>query len=773
MIKFKIIFRSLLRQKLNTGVIIASLAIGMACVNLIAMFIQRDLNTDGFHVDKDRIYALKCDYKRETLEQVFMCGKDAAEYMKTNFSQVEDFCRIYGVSIPRVLVNNEAYFDRPIIISASGNFFEFFTYKLLTNNPKTVLEAKNNLVISEDLAHKYFGSDDAVGQVINLMNGEKKEPMVVSGIFRKPVDNSQLNFDMVRVIPDGWTSVCYVKLKHDSDPKELEAILKANKDIIPGIQAGVPGFYHLKSLRTSYFDDSVSSGMIKSSRDINELWIALVIGLIIICIATFNYLGLLNNSLLEKNKAYAIQRVNGGSKFSFVLNFMTESLVVVGISFILSLSLMLWMAPFFNGLTSTNITANFIFRPQQMFIISAVVAILLITTLLFVSFRIHTNINFNILKPSGNQIGKRIQFPAFNIFQLASSLVLIILSIIIIKQTNYITRKPMGLNKEVVEVKIPWGYESKLVPFKEELIANSAIDQVSVADGSPIHWAEQAILKYKENGVEKEVNMRAVYGDENYGSTVGIHIIEGSGFSGNPSADKKKFLINESLARLFPGQNLIGTRLPGFEKRIVTGIVKDFHYASLKSLVEAACVYYDPTGHLLLVKPSKNQIAQAHEAIAKTWKKLIPDYPLEVETLGEQYEWLHRENKNYLRLIGACCFISVFLSMIGLFAISFQSSRYRTKEIGVRKVNGARISEVMLMLNKDFVKWVVIAFVIATPIAWYAMHKWLESFAYKTELSWWIFALAGLIALGIALLTVSWQSWKAATRNPVEALRNE
>jgi len=768
MIKFKIIFRSLLRQKLNTCIIIASLAIGMASVNLIAMFIQRELNTDGFQAGKDQIYALKCDFIYKKDPQIFRCDAGSVEYMKINFAQIEDFCRVSDGSVPKVVVNKEVYFDHPKIIAASKNFFDFFTYKLLTNNPKTALEANNNLIISEDLAHKYFGSTDAVGQVITLVDGDKKEQMVVSGIFRKPLDNSQLNFDIVRPIIGEQSSPCYVKLRHNANPNELEAIFKANKNSIPG----TPSQYYLKLLGDSYFDNSGGSS-VKSSRDKTDLWIAFVIGLIIMSIATFNYLGLINNNLLEKNKAYVIQRVNGGSKFGFVLNFMAESLIVVGLSFILSLFLMLWVAPFFNGLTSTNISANFIFRLQQILILSAVVALLLITTFLFVSFRIGTNINFNILKPGGNQIGKRIQFPAFNIFQLASSLVLIIFSVVIIKQTNYITQKPIGLDKEAVEVKIPFEYVSKIVAFKEELIANSAISQVSIADGSPIKNIELVLLKYKENGVEMEVNMCAFYGDENYTSTVGIQLIEGSGFSGNPLADKKKFLINESLARLFPGQNLIGTCLPGFEKRIVTGIVKDFHYASLKSLVEPACIYFSPPCYHLMVKPSKNQIAQAHLAIAKTWKKFIPDYPLDMETIGDQYEWLHRENKNYLRLIGACCFISIFLSMIGLFAISYQSSRYRTKEIGIRKVNGARISEVMVMLNKDAVKWVAIAFVIASPIAWYAMHRWLEDFAYKTELSWWIFALAGVLALGIALLTVSWQSWKAATRNPVEALRYE
>ena len=773
MARLKIIFRSLLRQKLNTVVIIVSLAIGMACVNLIAMFIQRELNTDRFHKDVERIYAVKGDFRSEKLEQAFECGSGAPEYMKSNFAQVEDFCRVYDVSVPKVVVNNDTYFDCPKIIATSKNFFGFFTYNLLTNNPKTALEANRNLVISEDLAHKYFGSADAVGRVITLINGTNTESMVVTGIFRKPQENTQLNFDMVKLLPEGWNGPCYIKLKHNADPKQLERILKANEKVMPGISHGVPGLYHLKLLSDFYFDDTISWRMKISSRDKNDLWIALVIGLVIICIASFNYLGLINNNLLEKSKAYIVQRVNGGSKFGFVFNFMNESLIVIGISFILSLFLMLWMAPFFNGLTNTNITAGFIFRPQQILIISAVVVFLLISTFLFVSFRISTNVNVNVLKPGGNQIGKRVQFPVFNIFQLASSIILIIVSSAIIKQTNFITNKPIGLDKDVIEVKIPFEYISNVSVFKEELMANSSIGQVSIADGSPIQWGESTVLKYKENGVEKDVKMCAFSGDENYFSTVGIQLVEGSGFTGNPLADKQKFLINESLARLFPGQNLIGTRLPGFEKRIVTGIVKDFHYASLKSLVEAACIYYDPTGHLLLVKPSKNQIVLANQAIAKTWKKLIPDYPLDVETVGDQYEWLHRENKNYLQLIGACCFISVFLSMIGLFAISYQSSRYRTKEIGIRKINGAKISEVMAMLNRDFVKWVAVAFVIATPIAYYAMNKWLENFAYKTNLSWWIFALAGLLALGIALLTVSWQSWKAATRNPVEALRYE
>ncbi len=452
---------------------------------------------------------------------------------------------------------------------------------------------------------------------------------------------------------------------------------------------------------------------------------------------------------------------------------MTESLIVVGVSFILSLFLMLWMAPFFNVLTGTKIMAGFIFQPEKFLFLFAIVAILLFITLFFVIYRIRKNITINVLKPGGNQTGKRVQLPAFNIFQLASSLVLIIFSIIIVKQINYIAQKPIGLDKQVIEVKIPEQFADKISVFKQELKANSCISSVSNANASPVLEHFLVLLHYNENGNDKQYSVGGFTGDENYISTLGIQVLEGTGFTGNPVADKKKCLVNKSFVWLFPDQNLIGKGLPGMEDRIVSGIVRDFNYSSLKSFIEPAFIAFDPKGLNLMVKASPNQIAQAQAAIAQTWKQLIPGYPLNMETIGDRYEWMHRENQNYLRLIGACCAISVFLSMIGLYAISFQSSRYRTKEIGIRKVNGAKISEILTMLNRDFILWVAIAFVIATPVAWFAMNKWLENFAYKTSLSWWIFALAGLLALGIALLTVSWQSWKAATRNPIEALRYE
>lgn len=767
----KLAFRNLKRYRLNSSIIIVSLAIGMACINLIATFIHRELTTDSFQRDSQNIYSLYCDDPWNEGGKMNQCREGSAEFIVNNFTQAEAFCRIKNKTSQKVIVNNASYFDRPVIIGASSNFFSFFSYDLLTNNPESALESKNNLVISEALAKKYFGTSDPIGKSIQLGNRGKEDAMVVSGVFRKPLANTQIRFDMVRLADDG-DSRCYLKLSDGANPLELEKQFSAQKASIPVIRGEKPGQYYLKSLKESYFDTGRGAGM-EASRDKNDLWIALVIGLLIMGIATFNFLGLLNNKLLEKPKEYAIKKVNGGTKIGFIRSLLFENTIVIGLSFLLSILLMIWITPFFNELTSTHISSSFILQPQQLFGFVLIAAIILLITFIFLLFHFGTRINTNVLKPTSNLTGKRVSIPAFNIFQLTGTVILIVCSIIIVKQINYISNKPIGMDKEVIEIKIPNSHSQLAGVFKEELETSSAIKSVSRTVASPVLEHYLLLLNYDDRGTRKEYVLAGFSGDENFLSTLGIKPISGTGFSGNPAADNNKVVINESLAKLFPNRNLIGAELPGMENRIVAGIVKDFHYSNLKSVVEPAFVGLDQKGGHLMVKASSNQLSRANEVIAQTWEKLIPDYPLSTETIGDRFEWMHRENKNYIMLIGACCVISIFLSMIGLFAIAYQSSKNRTKEIGIRKVNGARIMEIVQLLNVDFVKWVVIAFVLATPVAWYLMNRWLENFAYKTILDWWVFALAGSIALIITLLTVSFQSWKAATSNPVESLRYE
>ncbi len=767
------IFRSLIRHKLNSGVIVLSLSIGIACIILIGVFISRELNTDRFHADSELIYALRADNPFRVGEFMYMIRNGAAEYMKDNFEQVMDFCRFDNAGAPfKVDVENESFFDRPLSIAASGNFFEFFSYELLKGNSQSVLQTENSLVISQDLASKYFGSSDPVGRFITLGHRDREEDMVITGIFRKPVENSQLNFDMVRLIGKENASHCFIRLSPQADPEELENLFDAYRETIPIIHGGTPGQYYLLPLRDVYFDTSRSIS-VWDSRNKTDLWIALVIGLMIMGIATFNYLGLINNIFIWKTGEYTIRRINGGSKNGLILHFTFENMVLIIISFVISLYLISHIAPFFNRITGTDITSAFLFRGGQIWILLSVTLLLVSITYFFAFYQIRLNSFLNVLKPMNQQAGKNVYLPAFNIVQLTGTLILIISSVVIVRQMIYITERPIGLDRDVIEVKIMPQHNELVSVFKEELERMASVDMVSVTSASPVLEYFMVLLQYEEDGVERQYTPAAFSGDGNFVSTLGLRLLAGDDFTGNPSTDQNRCLINESFAGLFPDKDLIGRAMPGMENIIVTGIVEDFHFLSLKSPIEPAFIRVGTRGNHLLVKPEENQSSNVFDAISQVWLELIPGYSVNYESIGDRYDWMHRENKNYLLLIGSCCLVSIFLSMIGLFAISFFRSRYRTKEIGIRKVNGAKIWEVVVLLNYDYIKWVVIAFIVATPIAWYAMNRWLQNFAYRTELSWWIFALAGVIALGIALLTVSWQSWRAARRNPVEALRYE
>ncbi len=769
--KVKAIIRSISRHPLNSLVIIVSLAVGMACMNLIAIFIYKEYKADSFQKNRDRIYELYCNDPWIKGSTIYFTKYGAGEYMKNNFSEVEDLCRITRTVPVKIIVEGHDFFDVPQTIAASSNFFKFFSYQLVTNTSEDVLATPQDLVISEEVAHKYFGTSNPIGQQIVFVNGDEKLSMNVSGVFRKPNETTQLKFDMVRLIGEK-DSRCYLLLNKNADVNQLREKLVENSASIPILTDGNPNNYFIKDMHSAYFDTQRNWG-IENSRDKNDLMIAFVIAILILAVALINYLGLTNNRLIEKTREHSIRRLNGGSKANLSANFIQEMALLTGIALFMSLAIMFFLMPFFNQLTSSTVNSAFIFSFPNGLLLLVIPIFVLLITLWFVYQNLRKESPINLLRSVRFKTNGKVQIPVLNVVQLAVSILLIVSSSVIIKQINYITQKDIGLNKDVLEVRIPSQHKDISAIFKAELEKHTQIELVSIAQASPVLEHMLLKLRYDDNGTQKEYMPSVFPGDQNYTKTLGVKIIKGEDFSDEAETNNGKCIINESLAKLFPGQNLVGQQLPGDDRMTVIGVAKDFNYGSLRGFIEPGYIAYSNTGFYLMVKPVSGQEAKARVIVAETWEKLIPDFQLTTESIGERYEWMHRENANYARLIGACCIISVFLSMIGLFAISFNSSRRRVKEIGIRKVNGARVSEVLTMLNRDFVKWVAIAFVIATPIAYYAMNKWLESFAYKTELSWWIFALSGLLALGIALLTVSWQSWKAATRNPVEALRYE
>lgn len=769
--RLKFALRNIIRFRLNSAIIVFSLALGIACSNLIALFVSKEYNVDRFQKNYDRMYALQADNPFNKGERMYYIRAGAAEYMKNNFSEVEDFCRISDASPIKVIVGRNNYFDNPNVIKASSNFFSFFSYQLSLNTPKNVLASSQDIVISQELAEKYFGKANPVGQRITLIGWNSQSEMLVSGVFVRSTESTVLNFDMVRLI-DESDSQCFLRLAENTNIAQLEGKFAQNKAVIPVVHSGTPGTHYLRNLQDTYFDTSRTQS-IENSRNKADLIIASVIALMVLAVGLFNYFGLMANRLMDKTKEHTIRLVNGGSGRNLLGSFMLEISILVGLAFILSLAIMVGIMPFFNHLTSSSIIIPYLYQLKNAVLLTGIPLFILLVSCLYAAIRIGKGVKVKLLKPGSFHYQGKSGFPVYILAQLSISVILIIGSLVVMKQINFITNKEIGLNKETLEIKIPLQHKDVSTIFKSELEKQASVEIVSKAQASPLLSHYKMLFEYDDNGTKKQYMPAVSLGDEHYLSALEIKIINGTGFSENGESNRNKYIINESLAKFFPGRNLLGNELPGVKNSIVIGIAKDFHYSSLKESIAPGCIVYDNASFNLMVKPVHGQEQQARSAILKIWNKYIPDFPLNMESVGDRYAWLHRENANYVKLIGSCCFLSVLLSMIGLFAVSFQRSRRRIKEIGIRKVNGARTTEVMAMLNSDFIKWVAIAFIIACPIAWYAMHQWLQNFAYKTELSWWVFALAGILALAVALLTVSWQSWRAATRNPVESLRYE
>ena len=769
--KLNQIFRSLFRNPLNSLIIIISLAIGMACANLILLFITRELNTDNFQQNRDRIYLLKCDNPYEPGSQMSNCKSGSAEYIKENFSQVEDFCRIRFARAQKILIGNQIYTDNLAVFETSANFFTIFSYKLLTNNPNSILTSEDDIAISEDLALKYYGESLPVGRIITIVNGNTRTDFNIKGIFRKPFENSQFDFDMV-TLSENTERYAFLLLKSNTHPAKLEKLFAEEKEKIPVINDGTPGKYYLKSFKQTYFDTSEYS-LLGNKREKTDIMVAMIIGLMIICVASVNYLGLINNRLFDKTPEFYIRRINGGSIVSLVFDFMIENLIIMGIAFVISLEIMSWILPLFNDLTGSKIDVTYFARADSFLFMSYVAFLLLFATLLFSANKLNKQKISSSHKIIIDNEGKIVKIPAFNIFQLVITIILLICSVTILKQINYITKKEIGISKDVIEVKIPSIYESQTKTFKEIMLKYPSVASISVTQASPLLEWIQTSFHYTENGEDKQYSPKIFRGDEAFIRTLGINLTEGRDFSGNIISDKNNCIINESLARYFSGRNLIGEKLPGYEKLTVIGIVRDFNCSGVKDPVSPGVIIFDNSGTHLLVMPAFGQSQIVKNSISETWQKLIPDFPVSIESVKERFDWYHIKETNFAKLIVSCCFISLVLSMIGLFAISFHSSRKRTKEIGIRKINGATVLGVISLLNRDFFRWVIIAFVPASFIAWYTMNRWLQGFAYRTELNLWIFALAGLLIATITFLTVSWQSWRAATRNPIESLKYE
>ena len=772
--------RNLLRNKLLSVINIAGFSVGLAVSFLIILWITYEVGFDKFHENAENIYRVVTELDINGSPDNFAnTPAPLGPAFKEEFPEVLEYTRCSGIGKTLITCGKNQFWGD--IFAADESIFKMFSLRLQTGNPETIFSSPHSIVLSQNMAERYFHGKNPLGQTISV-GFDNQQIYTVTGVLENIPSNSQFHIDFllpfIRIAGNsGWgirNYTTYILLNNQNDYK--------------GLQNKLPQFMekywpdkdtklHLQPFtRIHLFSDLRSD--LSSNVHYTRLILYAAIALMILLLASVNFINLSLAKSTLRNKEIGIRKITGASNKQLKSQFLCESFMVTFVSFLLAIPLIYFFLPVFNEFIDKDIVFNQLFNFRSVAVVFGLLIVLSFVNGLYPAFVLSSYHPVGILKGNFNSYQHSVTHvrQTLVIFQFVVAIFFISGTLLIKSQLNFMKHKNLGFNKEQVII-IPAFYDE--VKQKSDLLAgeirkSAYVKEISFTSYLPTEWGYSQNVWWEGMEGNENKQMSWIAADENFVDLMGIKLKLGRGFDKNLESDKHAYIINEEAAKEIGWDMPLGKLMDITEKGEVIGVVGDFNFKSLHNTIAPVAIKVFPGIYkYLYIKTMPNSVSAALKDVKTIWSELLPDMSFEftflANSLDEVYKKEAKENKilNYINLF------AILIAAMGVLGLSSLLVTNRIKEIGIRKVNGAKVSEILSMLNKDFIKWVSIAFVIATPVAYYAMHKWLENFAYKTSLSWWIFALAGLLALGIALLTVSWQSWRAATRNPVEALRYE
>ena len=795
---FLVAYRNLVKNKTTTFLNIAGLALGVVVCLIIGIWLQRELSFDNFHAEGDKIFRLSNTFKSESESfSQAPSGPAFGTHLTKELPAVKATCRVFGENF-KVKTNNDLFIENNGAM-VDSNFFSFFSFKLVKGKPEQVLQSPDQVVITEKLAVKYFGSvEEAIGKSLEI---DGKFLKTVSGVAENTPVNSQIqydllltyshlrkemlkqyNFDLENQWVGGWPYV-YVQLNDPGKWKETEKQINAVAAKFSEKEwkeNKMSYHYFLQPMKDIHLQSKLryDSGNNGSQARVN---IFSIVGIIVLLLACINYINLTTAGAIKRSKETSVRKVVGATKFQLIRQFFLETFLICAIAVIVGVVLLRLLLPAF----STWIGQPYDFPlsvTNGVIIAGFVVFISLIAGIypaaVLSSFNPATTLKGNFLmSTSGNFIRKGLV-----VFQFTITIALIASIIIISRQMNFVKSKSLGYEgNAVVEVRFLGGQimGDKYGSLRNQLLQSPYILNVSkhnqnVVGGLGNGWTTTENLK----GEEISTSLYGMAVDTTFMDTYNMKLAAGRFFSRDfPTDTIKAVLVNEAAVRTFGWQkpeNAIGKRFgKGDETKYVIGVIKDFNFESLHKPVEALMIMYAQGGNRLSLKVDARHTEEAVNQLKKTWKTAMPDMPLEYSFVDESIEKQYGSEQKMQGIFYAFAGLSLLIACLGLFGLSMFIVERKVKEIGIRKVLGASVSGIVGLLSKDFLKLVLVAAVIASPLAWYFMHEWLQDFAYRINIGWWVFGVAGSIALLIALITVSFRAIKAAIANPVKSLRTE
>jgi len=820
----KIALRNLSRNKVSAIINISSLTIGLACVLLIGLYVKDEMGYDRFFKNADRIYRVNIHEKDGNDEFVAAhTPPPLGQALQNNFAEIESFTRIYlpGDEVAHFVKNGrrEALTEKNCL-SVDSNFLQFFSYPLLKGDAAKCLDGPHCVVLTESGAKKYFGDEDPVGK--SLVFDGYDAPFTITAVLKDLPEKSSLQFDMLlcnlampAIKHFNWSWVwlqtgTFVKMRANAPntPADIENLVSRFPAMVK-IQAA-PAFSRVGTP----FDDYIKKGnkyevllqpiadmhfysagignryFVQS--DIKYVYIFSAIALFIILLACVNFMNLATAQSARRAKEIGIRKVLGSERRRLIWQFLVEALIYTIFAAIAAILIVIAALPGFDRLASKSISLNALYDVQ---IWGGVLLLIVLTALFAGSYPAFFLTSFKpvlVLKGKADLKTAKTGFSTRNVlvvFQFAVSAVMIICTIVVYKQLQYNQSKDLGYSKEnVLAIDDAERLGNNEESFRQEVLKLPEVANATISTNLP------ASQKYFEDDYNPEPDaenrsspaktlaMPSYMVDDAFVPTLKLTMAAGRNFSKSFN-DSGSVILNEAAARLAGWKDPIGKYIvyPGGDNRRyqVIGITRDFNAISLHDQIAPWALFYTTSRSYtsntsyLAVRLRSGDYAKAIAKIHSAWKTFLPETPFEYNFLDQQYDELYKTDQTMGKVFSVATGLFVIVACLGLLGLAMHTAERRTKEIGIRKVLGASVESVVVMLSKDFLKLVVIASIIAFPVAWYVMNLWLQGFAYRTEISWWIFALStGAIAF-IALATISFQSIKAAMNNPVESLRSE
>ncbi len=790
-------FRHLLKHRMHSVLNITGLTIAFSCVMLVSIFVRYEFSYDEGYENAENIYRVIQEDLEDEWRGTNLWNATSGLLKPAILShcpEVMNGTRLLPIEEIEIVLDNQHFLDEKLYF-VEPDFFEVFSHQFIHGNSTNAVNNPNSLVITESTASKYFPIlENPVGKQIEISNIS----FTISGVIKDVPENSHLPinflasyqsvFDPAYDFGDAefeWFNnnfSTYVTLQEGIDANPLENKITATVKEVRG--RNMPEAYHLQNIRDIHLHSHVN---LEAGTNGNILYIYIFSGiaLLLLVIAGFNYVNLTSAQLLFFTKETGIRKITGASKPQIFLQILGEAILISLVAFGCSLLVVNFVLHPFSQLVERQLTQDMVWNAGYLSWWFLTIILFAILTSLYPAFRILGLHPIQVLK--SNKITSKESLKTRNslaIIQFAISIALIACTIILYRQLDYVKNKELGFQKEnIINIQIPDINieQKKYYPaLKNELSRLPDVLEVTYSQTAldKDNWGGSAQWAGKSPDVELPLYHLIV--DENFLDFYGINLLYGQSFSPEMKAEGRSsyFILNEAAVKAIGWNDPINKKLSmqmWSDSRVI-GVAEDFHYQPLHLGIEPLAISLgSPERHanIISVKIKSEQLSTTLNNIETVYSELFPEYPFNYHFLDEKLSESYRTDQKLGTMFGILAAISIVVACLGLFGLASFIARKRIKEIGIRKVNGAKVSEILTLLNKDFIRWVVIAFVIAVPSAWYGMNNWLENFAYKTAMSWWIYVLAGGIALVIALITVSWQSWKAATRNPVESLRYE